>query len=203
MNIERESGLNNNYAKLIHNSLNLPKYYPPPILEKIIEQIPKKKKNQYELYYIETPTGHKIELLKVKKGNKEFIMHNKMYEKLNTLSDYFKDILGQDIFSYITSLYRSPEEQKQLYNRWLNKDPDIVHKPSEAWHSKHNYGAAVDLAISRIPKEKFPAVVEQMKRIGFKWGGDFGDPVHFELPELNKWIEKIKPKRSKNWHSTK
>lgn len=114
-------------------------------------------------------------------------------ERSNTaLRADFVEMLGL-LFTYatrtgyrliITAVYRTPEEQKALFDRGLTKLDGFIKK------SKHQLWRAVDLCIidaeSRPQWEHdgYKALGEYWKSIGGTWGGDWAslnDVYHFEL----------------------
>ena|SRR2546429_1548749 len=74
----------------------------------------------------------------------------------------------------LTSGYRTARQQSQLRVRWLHGDPTVIFPP--AAHSYHEYGLAVDLE-SRC----LESLGRYAEGIGMRWGGRYGDPVHFDL----------------------
>ncbi len=74
----------------------------------------------------------------------------------------------------LVSGYRSPAEQAALRVRWARGDPSIVFPPAE--HSYHELGLAID-----IESNMLSALGAYAESIGMRWGGRFGDPVHFDL----------------------
>jgi len=82
----------------------------------------------------------------------------------------------------ITSGWRSPEKQQELYNRWLKGDPSIKYKP--ALNSKHLntswLGNPASLAID-ISTNNPDYAAQIAKYLGISPGNDFGDPVHFYI----------------------
>jgi hypothetical protein len=74
----------------------------------------------------------------------------------------------------LTSGYRSPEDQRQLSLRWAAGDPDVVAPP--AANSLHLLGLAVD-----VESNNLTALGRCAEASGMRWGGRFGDPVHFDL----------------------
>jgi len=73
----------------------------------------------------------------------------------------------------ITSAYRSPAKQKQLYAKYLlGQMPYLVAKPGESPHEK---GIALDIVATNQKK-----LVDFMTALGFTWAGK-ADPVHFSL----------------------
>lgn len=82
----------------------------------------------------------------------------------------------------LTSAYRSPTDQRRLYNarqRGLHALP--VAPPG---CSLHEYGLAIDLVILRQGKRDDSALAAlgaAARRAGLVWGGA-NDPVHFSWP---------------------
>jgi len=74
----------------------------------------------------------------------------------------------------LVSGYRSPEQQAALRMRWERGDPSIVYPPAQ--HSYHESGLAVDLESARLSD-----LGRFWESLGGRWGGRFGDPVHFDL----------------------
>jgi hypothetical protein len=58
--------------------------------------------------------------------------------------------------------------------RWEAGDPTVIYPPAD--HSFHEVGLAVDIASNVL--EELGGYAET---IGMRWGGRFGDPVHFDL----------------------
>lgn len=84
----------------------------------------------------------------------------------------------------ITSAYRSPTEQAQLYERFKRGEGGLytVLPPGR---SQHERGFAVDIARPNVrPKEDalLHAVGAWWRAQGGVWGGE-ADPVHFEAPK--------------------
>ncbi len=75
---------------------------------------------------------------------------------------------------HITSGYRSLAEQDRLRVRFESGDPNIVFPPAK--FSYHTLGLAIDVESDHLPE--LGAFAES---IGMRWGGRFGDPVHFDL----------------------
>lgn len=76
----------------------------------------------------------------------------------------------------VTSAFRTGEEQRRLYRRYLaGQSRYPVAAPGT---SKHEYGLALDLV----------ATDETLRRLGMQWqsaGGEWGgerDPIHFAIP---------------------
>lgn len=88
----------------------------------------------------------------------------------------------------VTSLYRSPAKQRQLYAAFLaGKMPYVVAKPGTSAHEK---GLAIDL-VTLDPGKLAPILAQ----VGFKWAGK-KDPVHFELASLKSPTKPYKKKKS-------
>lgn len=74
----------------------------------------------------------------------------------------------------VTSVYRSRTEQLKLWNNRRN-NPYPVARPGT---SKHERGLAFDMV---GPDATLRAAGATWKAYGGKWGGDYGDPIHFEI----------------------
>jgi hypothetical protein len=61
--------------------------------------------------------------------------------------------------------------------RWEAGDPSVVFPPAE--HSFHELGLAVDIESNAL--SELGAYAESL---GMRWGGRFGDPVHFDLGKV-------------------
>lgn len=76
----------------------------------------------------------------------------------------------------ITSVYRNPAEQYRLWTAYLarGRRPPPVAPPGRSMHQVHR---AMDI-------EAAPNVLLEMGLLweywGGRWGGRFGDPIHFE-----------------------
>ncbi|MNC37192.1 Peptidoglycan L-alanyl-D-glutamate endopeptidase CwlK precursor [compost metagenome] len=96
--------------------------------------------------------------------------------------------------------YRTNAEQNDLYAKGRTKPGDIVTN-AKGGMSYHNYGVAIDFALlinegkdvswdcdADFDNDKIAdwmEVVEEAKKLGFLWGGDwrsFKDRPHFEMP---------------------
>lgn len=76
----------------------------------------------------------------------------------------------------VTSIYRSPQKQAELYAKYLaGKMPYVVAKPGT---SRHERGLAIDIS---VPGQYLKTLVSVMQALGFRWAG-MKDPVHFDLP---------------------
>lgn len=99
----------------------------------------------------------------------------------------------------ITQGFRSKEEQDKIYAQGRTTPGKIVTN-AKGGHSMHNYGLAIDFALltpdgkkavwdtySDFDKDGMPdwsEVVEEAKKLGFVWGGDwksFVDKPHLEM----------------------
>jgi len=74
----------------------------------------------------------------------------------------------------LTSGYRTPAEQEELRRRYEAGDKSIIYPPAQ--HSYHLQGLAVDIESNRLD-----ALGDAAERLGMRWGGRYGDPVHFDL----------------------
>lgn len=90
----------------------------------------------------------------------------------------------QDIKVFPFSFFRTPEEQKKLYNQGLSKCDGIVKK------SKHQLWKAIDLMIFKdgkginIRTPEYERLGEIWKSLNGIWGGEFknrDDIFHFEI----------------------
>jgi len=81
----------------------------------------------------------------------------------------------------VTSGFRSPRKQAELYQRWLSGASQIPAAPPG--RSLHGYGLAFDLA--RIGKDPFTdPLLHWLGAVWTSWGGQYGgqrDPVHFQV----------------------
>jgi uncharacterized protein YcbK (DUF882 family) len=74
----------------------------------------------------------------------------------------------------LVSGYRSPTQQAALRAAWDRGDPSVIYPPAQ--YSYHSLGLAVDVDSNHLAD-----LGAYAKSIGMRWGGDFGDPVHFDL----------------------
>src|SRR5216683_7859635 len=80
----------------------------------------------------------------------------------------------------ITSARRSRSEQTRLYHRFLaGQNPYPVAPPGT---SAHEFGFAFDLAITPMSQSNLADLGKVWTGWGGVWGGQFDDPIHFELP---------------------
>lgn len=88
----------------------------------------------------------------------------------------------------ITSAYRSPQKQLQLYKRYLaGQMPYVVAPPGKSLHEK---GLAIDIVTPDPAK-----LASILAQVGFKWAGK-ADPVHFELASLKTPTKPYKRRKS-------
>ncbi len=78
----------------------------------------------------------------------------------------------------LVSGYRSPSEQARLRLRWARGDPSVIYPPAR--HSYHELGLAVD-----VDSDQLEQLGRYAESLGMRWGGRFGDPVHFDLGRRN------------------
>lgn len=77
----------------------------------------------------------------------------------------------------VTSGYRSYALQARLYRRWLQGASPFPAAPPG--NSMHELGRAFDLGgLDASELAQLGAIWESW---GGRWGGRFGDPIHFEL----------------------
>ncbi|SRR6266849_8409874 len=80
----------------------------------------------------------------------------------------------------VTSARRSHAEQARLYRRYLaGQNPYPVAPPGT---SAHEFGFAFDLAITPMADSNLADLGKVWTGWGGVWGGQFDDPIHFELP---------------------
>lgn len=98
-----------------------------------------------------------------------------------SLSSWFKWLYQVgEAYGYaprLTSGYRSIREQASLYDRY--RRGESPYPAAAPGCSTHNYGLAVDL----VPREDraldhLGAIWES---VGGRWGGRFGDRIHFDV----------------------
>lgn len=80
----------------------------------------------------------------------------------------------------IISGYRTPEEQAELYRRYLAGDPGIQYRPAR--QSLHTIGQAIDVYRAHSNFDTFASWFNSW--LGDEWGVDgstFGDPGHFAI----------------------
>lgn len=74
----------------------------------------------------------------------------------------------------VTSTYRSVATQTRLYNRYLSGQSPYPAAPPG--RSLHNFGLAFDMV-----SENNQWLGAVWQSIGGRWGGTFGDPVHYDV----------------------
>ena len=123
--------------------------------------------------------------------------HNEDYlQELGSNRSHFDTFIQKvhdetDCFVYITSGFRSNEEQQILYLR--NR------KNAKPGTSPHEHSIAIDInlicdgdwIVKKDSKKTWEStqVPQIAKEMGFRWGGDFKyyhDPVHFEISKKYK-----------------
>tara|TARA_Y100001973_G_scaffold34947_1_gene52661 strand:- start:1400 stop:5215 length:3816 start_codon:yes stop_codon:yes gene_type:complete len=145
---------------------------------------------------------------------KEISQDNQAYlDELNVtpgviklFTQFVEEIQKEGLYElYITSGYRSFDEQVALYETRTNPDDpgEALYNNAKPGYSLHNYGLAIDVNVvnsttgefelkKATPKEEWEnhpsQVVQLAERMGLAWGGDFadyggsGDNVHFYTP---------------------
>ena len=94
---------------------------------------------------------------------------------LQPYAQYFYDVLRRaGLEPRVTSVFRSPQQQQVLYERYLRGESKLPAAPPG--RSKHQYGLAFDLVCS-----DFAAAGQFWQAMGGRWGAE-RDPVHFEAP---------------------
>lgn len=78
----------------------------------------------------------------------------------------------------VTSVRRSKASQARLYRNYLAGRSRFPAAPPGT--SKHERGLAFDLVVT--PESRLADLGALWESIGGRWGGRFGDPVHFEAP---------------------
>jgi len=103
---------------------------------------------------------------------------------MNSLSDlqpwlypYARELLRRaaPLGAVLTSTRRTREEQAQLYARYIRGERGYPVAPPG--RSLHEAGRAFDVA---APPWVLTAMGELWEYWGGRWGGRFGDPIHFE-----------------------
>lgn len=82
-----------------------------------------------------------------------------------------------------TSTYRSPQDQRRLYSRYIKGESPFPALPPG--QSQHERGLAVDLArlgVDPADDEMLVDLGTAWREAGGVWGGEV-DPVHFEAPK--------------------
>jgi LAS superfamily LD-carboxypeptidase LdcB len=77
----------------------------------------------------------------------------------------------------VTSTVRTYMQQKRLYRRFLSGLSPYPAAPPG--HSMHELGRAFDLG--GLDASELQQLGQTWESWGGRWGGRFGDPIHFEL----------------------
>lgn len=106
----------------------------------------------------------------------------KLHPQLQPFAQYlYKVGKYYDPLLMVTSGYRSPRKQAELYQNWRSGRSLIPAAPPG--RSLHGYGLAFDLA--RIGKDPFnDPLLNWLGQVWESWGGRYGgsrDPVHFQV----------------------
>lgn len=95
----------------------------------------------------------------------------------------------------VTSGLRTWQQQQRLYSRYLSGESPLPAAPPG--RSQHELGLAIDIARLNVdPRED--DLLEEIGRawesVGGVWGGDIGDPVHFEAgPSMKRQATRYDP----------
>jgi len=111
-----------------------------------------------------------------------------------------RNCYNRGVYITITQGLRTIAEQNALYNQGRFGNPGPIVTNAKGGSSYHNYGLAIDFALLRPDgknvswsttedldkdgKSDWMEVVEEAKKLGFAWGGDFKsikDMPHFEM----------------------
>lgn len=84
----------------------------------------------------------------------------------------------QGIIITITDGRRSIRQQRDLGRRFAAGDRSVLAAAKPGW-SFHEYGLAIDYRTS--PPGALASVGRLAERLGLRWGGRFGDPVHVDF----------------------
>lgn len=86
----------------------------------------------------------------------------------------------------INSVRRGLAEQRELYANFQSCGcsrcpplPGRCYPVAAPGRSPHALGIAFDMSIE--PRSALPAVGRLWESIGFRWGGRFNDPIHFDF----------------------
>lgn len=129
--------------------------------------------------------------------------HPKIREMLLTQYKEANSKLGSNVRLRFAYVYRSPQEQNELYAQGRTKAGKKVTN-AQAWQSIHNYGLAFDIVLlvdkdgngtfetatwetdkdfDKDRQADWMEIVNYFKSKGWKWGGDwkkFPDAPHFQ-----------------------
>lgn len=85
---------------------------------------------------------------------------------------------GAGLSPTVTSTKRSSVKQRQLYENWQRgRSPYPAAPPGT---SLHEHGLAFDMTVRPMSALKACGEAWEALGKGFRWGGRFGDPIHFE-----------------------
>lgn len=106
---------------------------------------------------------------------------NSLVPQLRPYARALVDLAGRNgLQPRITSARRSHAEQARLYRRFVaGLQPYPVAPPGT---SAHEFGMAFDLVVSPYDLSLFRQLGQIWVSWGGVWGGEFDDPIHFELP---------------------
>jgi len=79
----------------------------------------------------------------------------------------------------VLSVYRSQSQQNRLYKAYLEGRSSIPAAPPG--RSLHNWGEAFDLQVPNAEDQRW--LGEVWEDWGWRWGGRFNDPNHFDSGE--------------------
>lgn len=77
----------------------------------------------------------------------------------------------------VTSTRRSRAQQTQLYKNFVAGKAAFPAAPPGT--SKHELGLAIDIVVT--PAAAQTALGQWWRAVGGTWGGQFNDPIHFEI----------------------
>ncbi len=103
---------------------------------------------------------------------------------VQALLDLLSEAQGYNVVYFATSGFRSVEDQRALYDKYLAGGP----RAAPAGLSAHNYGLAVDLARRLGPAgvdwsdKAFLPLKDLCAKHGLIWGGTFKDGPHVQWP---------------------
>lgn len=147
----------------------------------------------------------------IQSGRNQRVLSGLMPELKPLAQKLVETLAQQGINVVLTNGLRTMEEQEKLYQQGRTTKGGVVTN-ARPGNSKHNYGAAVDVAIINDKGQpSWPDDNELWEKIGIvgeslglRWGGrwkGFTDRPHFELPislsELRKTVVKAASKRIK------
>lgn len=128
-------------------------------------------------------------------------LHPKLREEVKQIVN---NLAKRKVKIRITQGLRTDKEQNDLYAQGRTKPGKIVTK-AKAGYSYHSYGLAVDFCLlhddnsisyslvedlDKDNKADWMEVVEEFKKLGWDWGGSFGDTPHFDK-KFGNTIEKL------------